>query len=177
MVSRFTTTRILKIAVPALVAIFCVNSVLPAAARTRRVRPISKPKFDPAAKQVELFKGMKDGSLAARLILKNSREGNLLIQNKTDQPLTVKLPDAFVGVQVLKQGGMGMGMNGWRRRWSAGRRRRGRWRTVLRRWVRWRRWRTAGWWCWWRRHGNVLDPAAKSHPAALSRRLPGTRET
>jgi len=104
MVSRFTTTRILKIAVPALVAIFCVNSVLPAAARTRRVRPISKPKFDPAAKQVELFKGMKDGSLAARLILKNSREGNLLIQNKTDQPLTVKLPDAFVGVQVLKQG-------------------------------------------------------------------------
>jgi len=112
MVSRFTTTRILKIAVPALVAIFCVNSVLPAAARTRRVRPISKPKFDPAAKQVELFKGMKDGSLAARLILKNSREGNLLIQNKTDQPLTVKLPDAFVGVQVLKQGGMGMGMGG-----------------------------------------------------------------
>ena len=111
MVSRFTTTRILKIAVPALVAIFCVSSALPAAARTRRVRAITKPKFDPNAKQVELFKGMKDGSLAARLILKNSREGNVLIENKTDQPLTVKLPDAFVGVQVLKQGGMGMGMN------------------------------------------------------------------
>ena len=112
MVSRFTTTRILKIAVPALVAIFCVSSALPAAARTRRVRAITKPKFDPNAKQVELFKGMKDGSLAARLILKNSREGNVLIENKTDQPLTVKLPDAFVGVQVLKQGGLGQGMGG-----------------------------------------------------------------
>ena len=112
MVSRFTTTRILKIAVPALVAIFCVSSALPAAARTRRVPAITKPKFDPAAKKVELFKAMKDGSLTARLILKNSREGNVLIENKTDQPLTVKLPDAVVGVQVLKQGGMGGGMGG-----------------------------------------------------------------
>ena len=110
MVSRFTTTRILKIAVPALVAIFCIASLLPAAARTRRVRAITKPKFDPTARQVGLFQGIKDGSLSARLILKDSRQGNVLIENKTDQPLTVKLPDAVVGVQVLKQGGMGMGM-------------------------------------------------------------------
>lgn len=110
MVSRMTTKRILTIAVPALVATFFVSSALPAAARTRRVRAITKPKFDPAAKQVELFKGIKDGSITARLILKNSREGNVLIENKTDKPLTVKLPDAVVGVQVLKQGGMGMGM-------------------------------------------------------------------
>ena len=110
MVSRMTTERILKIAVPALVATFFVSSTLPAAARTGRVRAITKPKFDPAAKQVELFKGIKDGAITARLILKNSREGNVLIENKTDKPLTVKLPDAVVGVQVLKQGGMGMGM-------------------------------------------------------------------
>lgn len=110
MVSRFTASRILKIAVPALVAVLCIASALPAAARTRRVRAITKPKFDPAAKQIELFQGIKEGSLVAKLILKNSRQGNVLIENKTDQPLTVKLPDAVVGVQVLKQGGMGMGM-------------------------------------------------------------------
>ena len=110
MVSRFTASRILKIAVPALVAVLCIASALPAAARTRRVRAITKPKFDPAAKQIELFQGIKEGSLVAKLILKNSRQGNVLIENKTDQPLTVKLPDAVVGVQVLKQGGAGMGM-------------------------------------------------------------------
>jgi len=110
MVSRFTASRILKIAVPALVAVLCIASALPAAARTRRVRAITKPKFDPAAKQIGLFQGIKEGSLVAKLILKNSRQGNVLIENKTDQPLTVKLPDAVVGVQVLKQGGMGMGM-------------------------------------------------------------------
>ena len=45
------------------------------------------------------------------MILKNSKQGNVLIENKTDQPLTVKLPDAVVGVHVLKQGGLGMGMS------------------------------------------------------------------
>ena len=45
------------------------------------------------------------------MILKHSKQGNVLIENKTDQPLTVKLPDAVVGVHVLKQGGLGMGMS------------------------------------------------------------------
>ena len=111
MVSRITTKQFVKFAVPALVAVFCVAQALPAAARTGRVRAITKPKFDPDAKQVGLFQGIKDGSLAAQLILKNSKQGNVLIENKTDQPLTVKLPDAVVGVHVLKQGGLGMGMS------------------------------------------------------------------
>jgi hypothetical protein len=111
MVSRITTTQFVKFAVPALLAVFCVAQALPAAARTGRVRAITKPKFDPDAKQVGLFQGIKDGSLAVQLILKNSKQGNVLIENKTDQPLTVKLPDAVVGVHVLKQGGLGMGMS------------------------------------------------------------------
>ncbi len=112
MVSRITAKQFVKFAVPALVAVFCVAQALPAAARTGRVRAITKPKFDPDAKQVGLFQGIKDGSLAAQLILKNSKQGNVLIENKTDQPLTVKLPDAVVGVHVLKQAGMGMGAPG-----------------------------------------------------------------
>ncbi|MFP6700553.1 MAG: hypothetical protein VB861_02345 [Planctomycetaceae bacterium] len=109
--SRITTKQFVKFAVPALLAVFCVAQALPAAARTGRVRAITKPKFDPDAKQVGLFQGIKDGSLAAQLILKDSKQGNVLIENKTDQPLTVKLPDAVVGVHVLKQGGLGMGMS------------------------------------------------------------------
>ncbi len=106
MVPRITVTQILKVVVPALVASLLVTQALSAATRSKRVPAITKPKFDPTAKKVELFKGIKDGSLTAQLILKNSRQGNVLIKNKTDQPLTVKLPNAFVGVQVLKQGGM-----------------------------------------------------------------------
>ena len=106
MVSRLTVTRILKVVVPALVASVLISQALSAATRSKRVPAITKPKFDPTAKKVELFKGIKDGVITARLILKNSRQGNVLIENKTDQPLTVKLPNAVVGVQVLKQGGM-----------------------------------------------------------------------
>jgi len=107
MVSRFS-----KIAVPAVLVGLVLASALSAASRTRN-RPISKPKFDPVAPRVELFQGIKDGKLSAQLILKNSRQGNVLIENKTDRPITVKLPDAVVGVQVLKQAaGMGMGGGG-----------------------------------------------------------------
>ena len=106
MVSRFS-----KIAVPAVMVGLILASTLSAASRSRN-RPISKPKFDPVAPKVEFFQGIKDGKLSALLILKNSRQGNVLIQNKTDKPITVKLPAAVVGVQVLKQAGMGMGGGG-----------------------------------------------------------------
>ena len=75
---------------------------------------ITKPTFDPDAEQVGLFEGMEDGRLEVTVIAKDANGGNILIENKTDQPLTVAMPDAFVGVHVLKQfagGGMG-GMGG-----------------------------------------------------------------
>ncbi|MCH8830536.1 MAG: hypothetical protein IID45_13250, partial [Planctomycetes bacterium] len=80
--------------------------------RTRRQRPITRPRFDPTAERVELFQGIKDGSLSVRMILKNSLKGTVLIENKTKKPLTVVLPKAVVGVQVLKQGVGGMGIGG-----------------------------------------------------------------
>jgi len=71
------------------------------------------------AKQVELFAAMKAGDIAVKLIPKNVKEANVLIENKTKQPLTIKLPEAFAGVpaSVLAQmggmmGGMGGGMGG-----------------------------------------------------------------
>lgn len=76
---------------------------------------ITKPKYDPNAPVVELFKGMEDKKLDVTLIQKNSKTGNLLIENKTDETLTIDLPDAFVGVHVLnqfQQGGGGLGQQG-----------------------------------------------------------------
>jgi hypothetical protein len=76
-------------------------------------RPITKPKYDPDAEQVELFQGIKDGKFSAKVIPKDEMGGNVMIENLTDKPLTVKLPDAVVGVQVLQQfGGCGGGACG-----------------------------------------------------------------
>src|SRR5262245_4987199 len=79
-----------------------------------------KRKKQPTTATVELFAGMESGAVSAVMIMKDSTEGTILITNKTDKPLTVKLPEAFAGVPVLAQrgmggmGGMGGGMGGGR---------------------------------------------------------------
>ncbi len=60
-------------------------------------------------KTVDLFDGIKSGDLDVKFIAKNSRDGQVLIKNNTDQPLTVKLPDAFAAVPVLAQNGVAGG--------------------------------------------------------------------
>ncbi|MFN0196716.1 MAG: hypothetical protein ACKVT0_08210 [Planctomycetaceae bacterium] len=72
-------------------------------------RPITKPKFDPDAEKVELFKGMEEGQLDARIVAKDAFGGKILVQNMTDKPLTVEMPESLVAVHVLKQFGGGMG--------------------------------------------------------------------
>lgn len=67
-------------------------------------RPIKKPTHDPNAEEVELFAAIEAGQIDARLILKDEFEGNVFIENKTQKPLTIKLPRSAIGVQVLKQG-------------------------------------------------------------------------
>jgi hypothetical protein len=77
---------------------------------------IKKPTHDPKAEAVELFAAIEAGQIDAKLILKDEFEGNVFIENKTDKPLTIKLPRSAVGVQVLKQGfgpmAGGMGQQG-----------------------------------------------------------------
>jgi hypothetical protein len=63
------------------------------------------------AETVEMFSAMDGGQIEVKLIPKDSRLCNVLIENKTEKPLTVRLPDAFAGVPVLAQGGLG-GMGG-----------------------------------------------------------------
>jgi hypothetical protein len=75
---------------------------------------ITKPKLDPNAPVVDLFKGMEEGQLSTKLIQKDSKSGNLLIENLTKETITVEMPESFVGVHVLNQGfgGAGGGLGG-----------------------------------------------------------------
>ena len=69
-----------------------------------------KPKsgeFNPKHKSVELFSAIEEGDLEVELIPRDSTQARLMIHNKTGEPLNVKLPETFAGVQVLAQIGGG----------------------------------------------------------------------
>jgi hypothetical protein len=95
----------------------CVAALMGAVAVADSDRPMTVSKFDPNAKQVEMFTAMEEGSIEVKLVAKDSTGGNLFIKNKTSEPLTVKAPDSFVAVPIHAQfgggmGGMGGGMGG-----------------------------------------------------------------
>ena len=46
---------------------------------------------------------MDSGDFTGEADSKNDHEATLMVQNKTKQPLSIKLPDAFVGTPVLAQ--------------------------------------------------------------------------
>lgn len=51
-----------------------------------------------AAEAVDLFAGMQSGELEVRLLVKDARQATVVMTNKTNRVLTVKMPDAFAGV-------------------------------------------------------------------------------
>ena len=90
-----------------------------------RLQKVPKPgDYNPDHQTVEMFGAIEKGQIGVKLIPKDSTQCRVLIENKTDKPLNVKLPDAFAGVPVLAQnvggnrggnwggGGMGQGMGG-----------------------------------------------------------------
>ena len=81
-------------------------------AAEKRVPKLKVGEFNPDHETVDLFQAMKDGTVAVKYIPENANAANLLIENKTKQPLNVKLPDAFAGVPVLAQFGGGGGQGG-----------------------------------------------------------------
>jgi hypothetical protein len=71
--------------------------------------------YNPDNDTVEMFQAMKDGQISVKFIPNNAKKANVLIENKSNKPLNVKLPEAFVGVPVLPQfggGGFGGGRGG-----------------------------------------------------------------
>lgn len=91
--------------------LFCLTSFT-IAGESRR--PITKPKFDPEARQVELFTAIERSELEVTMRPKNEFGGNVFLRNVTDKPITVLLPEAIVGLHVHPQfgGGAGGGVGG-----------------------------------------------------------------
>jgi len=57
----------------------------------------------PEPEIIDVFSGIEQKRIEVRLIAQNSAKCNLLVTNKTDKPLSVRLPEAFAGVPVLAQ--------------------------------------------------------------------------
>lgn len=70
---------------------------------TPQKKPIKNPKFDPSADQVDLFDAVDAGHVTVRLIPEDAMNGTVLIENKTDKALTVKIPEAVVGISIHAQ--------------------------------------------------------------------------
>jgi hypothetical protein len=67
-----------------------------------------------AAQEVELFQGMQDGVVEAKIIVRNDHAARVFLTNKTLRPLSIQLPEAFAAVPALAQfgGGGGGGQGG-----------------------------------------------------------------
>src|SRR3954470_2768360 len=61
---------------------------------------------------VEFFEAVEAGQINAKFIALNDHEAKLIVTNNTDQPLNLKLPDAFAGVPVAAQFGGAGGARG-----------------------------------------------------------------
>lgn len=91
----------------------CIAALAAASMSATPICLAAEKEDQPAALQVELFDAIDAGQVDVKFIPRDSTKANVLIQNLTDQPLELELPDAFAGVPVLAQmGGMGMGGGG-----------------------------------------------------------------
>ncbi|TWT99230.1 hypothetical protein Pla108_01650 [Botrimarina colliarenosi] len=69
---------------------------------------------DGTAQPVDLFDAIDEGLVDVTFVARNDRQGRVIVENKTDQPVNFRMPEAFVGVPVLAQqfGGGGLGGGG-----------------------------------------------------------------
>lgn len=58
-------------------------------------------------KQVEFFSAMESGQIKVRLRMEDSSEGKFIIENKSAEPISIQMPEAFAGVPVMHQFGAG----------------------------------------------------------------------
>ena len=66
----------------------------------------------PSAKTIGMFEAVKTGDLELRVIPKDATQATVILTNNGKRPLSLKLPDAFVGRPVLAQFGGGRGGGG-----------------------------------------------------------------
>ncbi len=93
----------------------CCAVVISGAVAARAAEPslaAGKQAAQSAAAQ-DLFEAERAGLVAVKFTPDDSRSAQIAFLNKSNKPLTIRLPAAFAGVPVLAQmGGMGMGMGG-----------------------------------------------------------------
>ena len=61
---------------------------------------------------MDLFDAIQKGKVDATFIARNSKQGRIILKNKTNGPISVGIPDAFIGVPLAQFGGGGMGGGG-----------------------------------------------------------------
>jgi hypothetical protein len=97
--------------------VFLTGALLAAASfLTAGERPQAAGSASGSAEVIEFFAGIEKGQIEVQFIPKDSSQATVLVKNKTDKPLSIKLPETFAGVPVLAQlgaGGLG-GMDGGR---------------------------------------------------------------
>lgn len=103
-VPRFALFHVL-VALPAAVVF-----LVPASLAADRVKGASE-RIDPESDTVELFAGIQQGQLEAKIIVADSSKCRVMVKNLTERPLNVQLPQAFAGVPVLAQQGNIFGDN------------------------------------------------------------------
>ncbi|MEL7497484.1 MAG: hypothetical protein AAFN77_07730 [Planctomycetota bacterium] len=74
-------------------------------AEERRMKTVAKTMlpakgFNP----VEMFSAMESGDVEVLIRTKDAANANIIVTNKTDQPLAIQMPEAFSAVPVYKQG-------------------------------------------------------------------------
>ena len=98
---------------PWLFALAIAACLTPSAEAAEPTKALKYGEFNPAHASVDLFDGMKSGKLQVKLVVMDSTEARLIVANKADEPLNIKMPDAFAGVHVLAQlGGAAAGGGG-----------------------------------------------------------------
>ncbi|MEI8383532.1 MAG: hypothetical protein WCJ09_25670, partial [Planctomycetota bacterium] len=80
---RRSTTTLFACCLACLGLVLSTQGTASAAAKTPAKKPITNPKFDPNAEQVELFAAIEAGQVDAKLIPKNALGGTVFIENKT----------------------------------------------------------------------------------------------
>ena len=92
-----------RFAIVGLVMTICCSSIGHHCVAAKKRSVIRRLSFDKTARVVELFAGIKNGELTSRVAVKDESTSTVYLNNETDEPVTVELPDAVAAVHVLKQ--------------------------------------------------------------------------
>ena len=80
-------------------------------APTLGAEPVRRRPVANASESLDVLEAEAQGLVSVKYIPNDAKSAQIVVENKSDKPLTLRLPNAFAGVPVLAQMGMG-GMGG-----------------------------------------------------------------